>query len=103
MLSTAIAPSLLHQTVKNLTLNLISPDSSYISRLYKYFLILFSDWSIPWLLLLTLGPAEKLYIRAEFAISLCTEEGKLDATETVVCNLSEFYWCSKRCLFSCYL
>ena len=25
-----------------------------------------------------------------------TEEGTLNATETAVCNLSEFYWCSKR-------
>ena len=31
-----------------------------------------------------------------------TEEGMLNCTETAVCNLSEFYWCSKRCSFSCY-
>ena len=45
----------------------------------------------------------KLYIRADFAISLCTEEDMLNATKTAACNLSEFYWYSKRCLFSCYL
>ena len=27
----------------------------------------------------------------------------VNATETAVCNLSEFYWCCKRSLFSCYL
>ena len=35
--------------------------------------------------------------------ALNTEEGILNATETAVCNLSEFYWCSKRYLFSCYI
>ena len=25
----------------------------------------------------------------------------LNATETVICNLSKFYWCSKDCSFSC--
>ena len=38
-----------------------------------------------------------------FLSSLCTEEGMLNATETAGCNLSEFYWCSKHYLFSCYL
>ena len=46
-------------------------------------------------------PDERLYKRAEFAISLCTEEGMFNAAETAVCNLSEFYWCSNRCLFFC--
>ena len=30
-----------------------------------------------------------------------TEQGMLNATDTAVCNLSEFYWCVKLCLFSC--
>ena len=75
MLSTVILPSLLYQTIGNLTLNLISLDSSCFSRLYKYLLIMIPYWSIPWLLLLTLGSAKKLYIRADFVISLCTEDG----------------------------
>ena len=95
--------TLLYQTVGNLTLNLISRDSSNFSKLYKFLFILFSYWSIPSLLLLTLGSAEKLYIRAEFAIFLCTKDGMSDATETSACNLSNFYWCSKPCSFSCYL
>ena len=75
MLSTAISPSLLHQTVVNLALNLISPDFSYFSRLFKHLLIQIFYWSVPWLHLLTLGSAEKLYIRAEFTHFLCTEKG----------------------------
>ena len=41
----------------------------------------------------TLGSTEKLYIKAEFARSLCTEgeEGMLNATETAACYLFEFY------------
>ena len=74
MLSTVILPSFLYQTIGNLTLNLISLDSSCFSRLYKYLLIMIPYWSIPWLLFLTLGSAEKLYIRADFVISLCTED-----------------------------
>ena len=62
--------------------------------LYEYLLILISYWSIPRLLLLSLASTERLYIRAEFAISLCTEKGILNTTEIAVCNLSEFYWCS---------
>ena len=89
MLSTVISPSLLYQTARNLTLNLISLDSSYFSRLYKYLLFLFSYWSIPWLLSLTLGSAVKLYVRAELVTPLCSDEGMLNATETAVCNLSE--------------
>ena len=42
----------------------------------------------------------RLYVRTELAISFCTEKGMLNVTETVVCSISEFYWCSKRCLFS---
>ena len=99
MLSTVISPSLLYQTDGNITLNQIPLDSSYFSRLYKF---LISYWSIPWLLLLTPGSAIKLYIRAELTISFCTEEGMLNATEAAKCNSSEFYWCSKRWLFSCY-
>ena len=101
MLSTAISPSLLYQTVRIIALNLISPDSSYFFRLHKYLLILISYWSIPWLLHLILGSAEKLQIRAEFAISLCTDENMLNTSETAVFDLSEFYWCSKHCLFPC--
>ena len=74
MMSTVISPSLLYHIVGNLKLKLISPDSSCFSWLYKYLLILFSYWSIPWLLLLTLWSGEKPYIRAVFSISLCTEE-----------------------------
>ena len=36
------------------------------------------------------GFAKKPHIRAEFAIFLFTEEGMLNATETIVCILSEF-------------
>ena len=39
-------------------------------------------------------------LSAEVGISLCTEEGMLNITEIEVRNLSEFCWCSKRCLFS---
>ena len=41
MLSTVISPSFFYQTVGNLTLNIISSDSSYFSRLYKYILFRF--------------------------------------------------------------
>ena len=36
----------------------------------------------------------------EFAISHCAEQSMLNATETAVCNLSEFYWCSKTLFIS---
>ena len=52
---------------------------------------------------LLLDPLKNYSIRAWFAISLCTEEGVLISTGTAECNLSEFYWCSKCCLCSCYL
>ena len=96
-----ISPSLLYQAVLNLTLNVISLDSSYFSGLYRYLLILFSYWSIPWLRLLTLRSAEKLFLKAELVIFLCSDEGMLNATGTAVCNLSDFYSCSKRCSFPC--
>ena len=66
-----------------------------------HLLILIFYWSIPLLISLSLGSAERLYI-VQFAIFLFSEEGMLNATETAVCNLSEFYWCSKRCLFFWY-
>ena len=43
---------------------------------------------------------EALSIPSSVPVSV---EGMLNANETAVCNLSEFCWCSKRCLFSCYL
>ena len=39
-------------------------------RLYKYFYLLFSYWPILWLILFTLGSADKLCIRTEFSFSL---------------------------------
>ena len=36
-------------------------------------------------------PDERLYKRAEFAISLCTEEGMFNTTETAACSLFEFF------------
>ena len=57
--------------------------------LYKYLLILISYWAFSCPLLLNLGSAEKLYLRVEFGISVCTEKGMLNATETAVCNPSE--------------
>ena len=98
---TMLSTGFCHPSFIRLMLNLISRDSFYSSNLYKYLLILFSYWSILWLLLPTVGSTVKLYIRVEFAISLCTEEGMLNSTETAVCNLSDFYWCFKRCLFPC--
>ena len=100
-LPTVILPSFFYQIAGNLTLNLISSYSCYISRLYKYLLTLVSYWSIPWLLLLSLGTAEKLYIKIDYSTSRCTEDGMVNATETATCS-SDFYWYSKRCL-SCYL
>ena len=32
----------------------------------------------------------------------CTNEGVLNAIVTAVCSLSQFYWCSKSCILSCY-
>ena len=72
-------------------------------RLHKYLLNLIFFWPIIWLLPISCGSAEKLYIRAEIVISLCSKEDMLKATETAVCNLSEFYCCSKLCLYSCHL
>ena len=44
-----------------------------------------------WLLLFTLGSSDKLYtIRAEFPVSLCTEDGLLNAIETEVYIFSSF-------------
>ena len=103
MLSTVITSFLFYQTAGNLRLNLNSPGSFCFSRFYKYLLTLFFYWSVPWLLLLTLGFAEKPYIREEFAFFLCTEGSILKAIESAVCNLSKFYWCSKRFSFFCYI
>ena len=97
MSSTAILPSLLYQHVGNPTLNLISPDFSYFFPGFTSISI--SYLSMPWLLPLSLGSAERLYIRAEFVISLYTEEGLFSATETTVCNLSEFY-CGLNVVYS---
>ena len=97
MLSTAISPFFFYQTVENLILNLTFPDSSY------FFKVLQVSFNSDFLLVnslappLSLGFAERKYMIAEFAISLCTEKGMLNAAENAVFNLSEFYWCSKRC------
>ena len=98
---TAISPSLLYQNVENLTFNLFSPDSSYFSQASQ--VSFNSDFLLvnPVALSPYLGSSERLYFRAEFAISLCTEEDVLNAIETAVCNLYQFYWCFKRILFSC--
>ena len=64
---------------------LISADSSFIFKLKKYLSILFSFWSISWLLLFIFGSSDKLY-RAESCISLFTEDFMLNITETAVCN-----------------
>ena len=66
--------------------------------LCEYLLILISYWPIHQLIALSLGSPERLCIRAQFNISLCTEKGILNATETAVCKLSEFYWCSRLLL-----
>ena len=100
MLLTVILKALLHQIVGHFTLNLISPVSSYFSRLHKYLFLLFFYWSNSWLLFFTFGSADKLYIMVKFSISLCTEDDILNATETSVCNFSDFCWCSKHCSFS---
>ena len=34
--------------------------------------------------------------------ALSTEDDMLNAIETAECNFADFYWCSKRCSFSCY-
>ena len=76
MLLTVISPSLLYQIVGKLALNLISPNFFFFSFMfYKYLSFLFSHWSISlmqsyWLSLFTLESADKLFIRAEFSISL---------------------------------
>ena len=103
MLSTVISSSLLDQIVGNLTLNLISPDSSFFFRLYKYLSHLFSSWSVHWFLLFTLGFSGKLHVREEYPISVCTEDGMLSTNETAICNISDFCWCSKRFSIYCYL
>ena len=41
---------------------------------------------------------DKVCIRAKFFISFCTEDGMLKASETAVCNFSNFHCCSMRCL-----
>ena len=91
VLSTVILPSPLYQFVRNVTLILFSYYYSSLSRLYKYLSVLFSYWSNRQLLLLTFGSFDNLCIRAEFSISLCTEDDMLNATETAVCNPSDFY------------
>ena len=101
MLSTAISSSYIYLTVGNITVDLISSDSTYFSQSLQ--VSLNSDFVLLNRLAPSLGSAAKLYIRAEFAISLCTEEGMLNSTETTTCYLSEFYWWSKYCLFLCYL
>ena len=90
-----------YKNVGNLTLPLIPPGLSFFTGLYKYIFLPFSYWSIPWLLLFTVRSADKLHIRAKFSISLYTEYGKLNVTETAVCNFSDFYRCSKLYSFSC--
>ena len=45
----------------------------------------------------------KTIYKSRIAISLCTEKGMFYDTETTVWNLSECYWCFKRCLLSCLL
>ena len=44
----------------------------------------------------------KKEVRAEFTISLYTEDGIFNASETALCNLSDLYRCSKRYSLSCY-
>ena len=80
-----ISPSLLYQILGNFTLNLISSDSSFFSTLYKHLFLLLSCWWHPRLFLFIFGSSDKLYISAEFSISLCTEDCMLNATETAVC------------------
>ena len=96
MLSTVVSSSLLYQIVGKFTLNLISPDSFLSFRLYKYLFIQFSNWSTPLISCNSIGSyslhLDPLinYIKAEFSISLSTEDGMLNATETAVCNFSHF-------------
>ena len=37
------------------------------------------------------------------SVPQCTEDAMLNAAETKVGNFSDFYWCSKRYSFSCFL
>ena len=53
---------------------------------------LFNFLQFCWSLFLTLGSSDKLCIKTEFFISLCTENGMLNATETTVCTFFHFYW-----------
>ena len=102
MLSTGILLSFLYQIVGNLTLNLIFPGLSSFSKLFNDLCLLFSHWSIPWLLLFIFGSSHKLNIRADFHTSLYTKDGMLSLNETAVCNFSDFHWhcicCSLTCL-----
>ena len=86
MLSTVILPSLFYQIVGNFTLNLTSPDSSSFSRIYKHPSLLFSYLSMHWLFCFTLGSLYKMYITADFSISLCPKNGMLSVTGSAVCN-----------------
>ena len=82
-----ISPSFLHQVVGKLTLNPISPNSSFCFRFYNYLSLQFY-----WLLPFTLRLSVKLYIKADFSFSICIEDSILNATETAVCSFP-FYWC----------
>ena len=97
-------PFLLYQIVRNLTFSPISPDSSSF-RFYKYLSLLFFYWSIPVFTFNSIGSyffllwsSDKLFIRAEFLTSLCTEDSML--SETAVCNFSHFYRCSMWCFLT---
>ena len=37
-----------------------------------------------------IGSFDNLYVRAEILVSLCTEDGMLNATETAISKLSDF-------------
>ena len=102
LLSIVISLTLLYQNIGNLTLSLISPDSSFFFQALQVFFPFVFLLFNPLTPLFTLGSSNKLYIRAYFSISLCTEYGMLNVTENAVCNFSVFYWCCICCSITRY-
>ena len=72
-------------------IHFISPHSYFFFQALKTLSVLFSYRLIFWLLLFIPESSDKLYVRAEFSISLCTEDSLLNATKTAVCNLYDLY------------
>ena len=110
ILSTMISSSFLYHIVWNLALNVISLDSSFFSRIYKYlsiykYPICFPIGQFLDFFSLLLDPLIN-YIQMQNSLIyisiFCTEEGMFIVTETATCNISYFYWCCKRCSLSYY-